>query len=616
MSLGIRMCEQHEFMEIMPRELRFNENHDPRNGQFAPKGGGGGSARIAELESQISKLSRFGEQGKQRKELQAELDALKGPTKTPVRPAQDLDALKAKQTQVNEQDYMMNHRPTKTGITADDITKGDEFGMPADMYDNPSRYFNMSNKYTQESMAVLQSVKGKPDATVKVYRATVGDKINDGDWVTLSKTYAEEHNMHSLNGKGNVLTMDVSVKDIQFAGDDINEWGYFPKDNRELRFNENHDPKTGKFAPKGGGSSYVDGYIRNNPWLSGMDENTRQMLIENFNNMSPSEQFYFSLSPDEQQAIVSMQINTTAMNDYMSGRNQSVSDETKARFDKNIQSMKSAIDQYQLDEPVTLYRGVSKAEFDSIKQGGATESFKSTSTDKARAEAFAKNQGGYLIEYSVNKGARVADVNGAPMANENEFIIDSGVVFNSVSQKSDNYIVIEIGEKEAREIRFNENHDSKTGRFTTGKGVSISSAYLGSGSIDDSGNVNKFVDGKIRMTYVRTKGPKTQYFGSTYGQDIEPAGEYMNMDTFQGKAKLQGDGTISFEYGTITFEKPLILEFKNTGATGWKKDLSDAYGGKTGKKLSSAIKADGYDAIMTVDDGDFMEIVNLNGKKS
>lgn len=163
--------------------------------------------------------------------------------------------------------------------------------------------------------------------------------------------------------------------------------------------------------------------------------------------------------------------------------------------------------------------------------------------------------------------------------------------------------------------RFNENHDEH-GRFASSDSSGGGSALLddefkGSGSIDDPANINKVVGGKIKMTYVKVKGQNTQNYGSLYGQDIEPAGEYMSMDTLKGANKIQG-----FEYGTITFNKPLIVDWKSTGANGWKKDLSEKYGGKTGKKLSNALKKDGYDAIITVDGGYPSEIVNLNGQKA
>lgn len=193
----------------------------------------------------------------------------------------------------------------------------------------------------------------------------------------------------------------------------------------------------------GGGSGYVSGYLANNPWLAKMDKETQQEMIDNFKSMPPEEQYFYSLNQNEQNALSSMQNNTSAINDYMSGRNTDVSDAQKEQYDQTIANVKSAISKYEVQEPVTLYRGVSEAEFNSIKDGGQTESFKSTSTDSARAQAFAQNQGGYIVEYHAGRGARIADVNGAPGANENEFLIDSGVKYRNV-RKSGNRIIIDI----------------------------------------------------------------------------------------------------------------------------------------------------------------------------
>lgn len=126
-------------------------------------------------------------------------------------------------------DYFMNHRPTQTGLTADDITNQNvETPMPKDMYDNPEYYFQMNEQSSKESMAVLRKIRGNPNAEITIYRATPGNKINSGDWITLSKSYAEWHNQSQFDGKANILQKKVKAKDVQFAGDDINEFGYFP----------------------------------------------------------------------------------------------------------------------------------------------------------------------------------------------------------------------------------------------------------------------------------------------------------------------------------------------------------------------------------------------------
>jgi hypothetical protein len=97
-----------------------------------------------------------------------------------------------------------------------------------------------------------------------------------------------------------------------------------------------------------------------------------------------------------------------------------------------------------------------------------------------------------------------------------------------------------------------------------------------------------------------------------YGRDLEPAGEYMNIDS---STKLRSP-TEDWESGTISFRNPLHLEHKSTDSKGWKKDLSDRFGGLTGKKLTAAIKKAGHDAIITKNKYGFSETVNLGGIKN
>jgi hypothetical protein len=48
-----------------------------------------------------------------------------------------------------------------------------------------------------------------------LYRATEdGDDIRPGDWVTLDRAYAEEHNRRWLDGRGQIVEMDVDGEDV------------------------------------------------------------------------------------------------------------------------------------------------------------------------------------------------------------------------------------------------------------------------------------------------------------------------------------------------------------------------------------------------------------------
>jgi hypothetical protein len=133
--------------------------------------------------------------------------------------------------------YFMSHRPTQTGIYADDLTKqGFEVALPKDIYDNPQYYTYMYGEtpdVMNETMAQLNAVRGNPNGQVNIYRATTGNSINDGDWITLSPTYAKNHLRDQLGDKGRVVSQKVNVRDIQHAGDDLAEWGFYPR-SREL----------------------------------------------------------------------------------------------------------------------------------------------------------------------------------------------------------------------------------------------------------------------------------------------------------------------------------------------------------------------------------------------
>ena len=85
--------------------------------------------------------------------------------------------------------------------------------------------------------------------------------------------------------------------------------------------------------------------------------------------------------------------------------------------------------------------------------------------------------------------------------------------------------------------------------------------------------------------------------GMDMGQDIEPAGDYLVVE----EKPILANKLPNWEYGSITFNNPLVLEHKNTNSTGWKKDLSDMFDGKVGEDLNSAIKDAGFDGIITID---------------
>ena len=149
--------------------------------------------------------------------------------------------------------YRMEHQPSgpsdETPIRLDDLTKsttGEQAGYPDEFYTpNGQRIYAQGPSFegdeygvaNQESYEIIKSVRGNPEAEVTIYRAVPNEdaitSINPGDFVTLSPKYAELHGAsgygRSGDEAGKVLEQKVKVKDIYWDGNDVNEFGYFPK---------------------------------------------------------------------------------------------------------------------------------------------------------------------------------------------------------------------------------------------------------------------------------------------------------------------------------------------------------------------------------------------------
>ncbi len=105
----------------------------------------------------------------------------------------------------------------------------------------------------------------------------------------------------------------------------------------------------------------------------------------------------------------------------------------------------------------------------------------------------------------------------------------------------------------------------------------------------------------VTFNYVHSTESATKIFGipsrdAPFGRGYEPSGRY--IISVSKKAKPSRKGMIT---GEVTFDNPLVIDNKNLK---WKKELSDAYGGLTGKELSKALIRDGYDGVVTVDISD------------
>ena len=120
--------------------------------------------------------------------------------------------------------YHMAHQPDPEGAQGFEVDK-----MLPDYYDHPE-WYSSGSKADRESVRALSLIRGKPQAEVTIYRALpkVEYGIEPGNWVTLSRTYAEDHALQYDGEEWPVISMKVKASEIRTPGDDINEWGYYP----------------------------------------------------------------------------------------------------------------------------------------------------------------------------------------------------------------------------------------------------------------------------------------------------------------------------------------------------------------------------------------------------
>ena len=123
--------------------------------------------------------------------------------------------------------YRGYHQPDLEGPGIHEVDK-----TYPDFYDHPRWYhFGAGEAYDKESTQVIMNARGNPEHPVRIYRAVpkgVTD-INPGDWVTASRSYANQHAESNMDGKWSVIHKVVPAKHVvEGSGNSINEWGYRP----------------------------------------------------------------------------------------------------------------------------------------------------------------------------------------------------------------------------------------------------------------------------------------------------------------------------------------------------------------------------------------------------
>lgn len=130
---------------------------------------------------------------------------------------------------LDEEDYMGEHKApsSENGYPITDLNEcyGDE------VYSHQcERLFGTREGFDAESCSIIRSVKGEPNAKIKVYRAVPDSKndvtIDEGNWVTISEKYAKAHGNSRLKGKYKIISKVVKAGDLYSECNSIHEWGY------------------------------------------------------------------------------------------------------------------------------------------------------------------------------------------------------------------------------------------------------------------------------------------------------------------------------------------------------------------------------------------------------
>ena len=106
---------------------------------------------------------------------------------------------------------------------------------------NAYDYDNGESLYIWKSIKNFKEITDRPKS-VRIYRTVPNsvkdDKIHNGDWITLSKRYAQEHGDLRYTNNYHILTDITTTDKIWWSGDHICEFGL---DDKPINWNNDKD---------------------------------------------------------------------------------------------------------------------------------------------------------------------------------------------------------------------------------------------------------------------------------------------------------------------------------------------------------------------------------------
>lgn len=129
-------------------------------------------------------------------------------------------------------EYGISHRPNPEGPPLHNMLEG---GLaPFDIYTAPASWYTGYAELVGDTVWKMRSLRGKPDAKVRIYRAGPTAQLNPGDWVSLSRPYTDQHRDAMDPESYKTCWFTVRAKEVRWAGDDLMEWGYYGPPKKSL----------------------------------------------------------------------------------------------------------------------------------------------------------------------------------------------------------------------------------------------------------------------------------------------------------------------------------------------------------------------------------------------
>ena len=292
-------------------------------------------------------------------------------------------------------------------------------------------------------------------------------------------------------------------------------------------------------------------------------------------------------------------------------------DEVKKEIDEKFFSLAEELKPYYRfdSESMMYYDAASEAFKNFVTRGtyGFNEDFKDVSEDTLNdVRDFLQKLRNLPTEYFEAKIQRAVGLGEFTYA-----VVPKGT--NPAAKKTlkDSGLTIRVYDKSVKGDRARVMSSLKKGvLFSTSQDLTSADKQLYKTDIVDTSDGLHFETGvSVTFPFIHNKESATALFGLPSkdrdmdvqtGRTVEASGRYVTHAP--GTSKFVQDNADKFDTGFITFKNPLVLKSEGLG---YKKKLSDSFGGLTGKKLSKSIISAGYDGVVTTTQGGTSEIIDF-----